>query len=304
MKTRDCITSQKSGQLGANLICDKLALFVYWKVKTGLAFPTLTNIIISVIVLVVGAPIAYLLSRALKLRPKPITIADPRKEATPVFLVIIATFVAASALVVFNNIVVKPTFQLDKRPPFTVDYINVLFTAFFYAIWFLPLIIAMKRNRQNLGSIGISGKDRRRMLALGFILSAIYITVAGFLAPSLGGGFKGFSPSLAYGLIVYAIVGFSEEIVFRGYVQTRLVAYSGTLRGLVTTALLFALWHLPGRYYQFSGVVLEAFASALLLLPISLLFGYVMLRSQNIIPSSIFHLFVDWNELLWQIPPV
>ena len=142
------------------------------------------------------------------------------------------------------------------------------------------------------------------MLALGLIPSVVYITVAGFLAPSLGGGFKGFSPSLAYGLIGYAIVGFAEEIVWRGYIQTRLIAYSGTLKGLVTTALLFALWHLPTRYYMYSGVVLEAFASALLLLPISLLFGYIMLKSQNIIPSSIYHLFQDMNHLLWQISPV
>jgi membrane protease YdiL (CAAX protease family) len=271
-------------------------------VKIDLAFPTLTNIVISVVILVVGAPIIYLLSKAMKLRPKSITIPDPRKEATLVSLVIVAMFVATSALNVFINTVVEPTFQLDERPPFTVDHINVLLTAFSYAIWFLPLIVVMKRTKQNRGSIGINGKDRGRMLALGFILSAIYVTVAGFLAPSLGGGFKGFSLSLAYGLIVYAIVGFGEEMVWRGYVQTRLIAYSGTPKGLMTTALLFSLLHLPTRYYLFSGVVMEAFASALLVLPVGLLFGYIMLKSQNIIPSSIFHLLVNWSTLFWQIP--
>lgn len=270
--------------------------------RIGLAFPTLTDILISVVILVVGVPIVYLLSKALKLRPKSITIPDPRKEVAPVFLVIVATFVAMSALNIFINTVVEPTFQLDKRPPFTFDYINVLVVAFGYAIGFLPLIIAMKRNRQNRGSIGINGKDGWRMFALGFILSAIYIAIAGFLAPSLGGGFKGFSPSLAYGFIYYAIVGFSEEIVWRGYVQTRLISYSGTLKGLMTTALLFSLAHLPIRYFEYSGVALEALASALLVLPVSLLFGYIMLKSQNIIPSSIFHLFANWSTLLWQIP--
>jgi len=131
-----------------------------------LAFPTLTNIIISVVFLVVGALIVYLLSKVLKLRPKSITIPDPRKEMTPVFLVIIVTVLITSALHVFMNTVVEPTFLLDKRPPFTVDYIDVLFVGFGYAIGFLPLIIVMKRNRQNLGSIGINGKDRWRMLAL------------------------------------------------------------------------------------------------------------------------------------------
>jgi membrane protease YdiL (CAAX protease family) len=253
--------------------------------------------------LVVGVLIVYLLSKALKLRPKSITIPDPRKEATLVSLVIVATFVVISVWVVFANTVVGPTFQLDERPPFTVDHINVLLTAFSSAIILLPLIIAMKRNRQNLGSIGINGKDRGRMLALGFISSMIYITIAGFLAPSLGGGFKGFSPSLVYGLVAFAIAGFGEEIVWRGYIQTRLIAYSGTLKGLVATSLLFAILHFPVRYYQHSGVALEALASALLVLPVGLLFGYIMLKSQNIIPSSIFHLLTNWNQLLWQIPP-
>jgi membrane protease YdiL (CAAX protease family) len=258
---------------------------------------------LSVIILAVGAPIVYLSSKALKLRPKPIAIAEPRKQVSPVFLVVVATFVLASVLHIFANTVFIPTFQLDKRPPFTYDMINVLWVVFYWGMWFLPLIVAMKRTGQNLGSIGISGENKGRMLALGLILSVVYITIEGFLAPSLGGGFKGFSPSLAYGLVVYAIIGFSEEIVWRGYVQTRLIAYSGTRKGLMTTALLFSLLHFPHRYYQFSGVVLEALASALLLLPLSLLFGYIMLRSKNIIPSSIYHFLFDWSFLcLWQIP--
>lgn len=270
--------------------------------KIGLAFPTLLSVITSVLVFVVGVPIVYLLSKVLKLHPKPLTIADPRKEATLVFLVIIAVFAATSALVVLKHTVVNPAFQLDKRPPFSVDVIDVLWVAFERAIFFLLLIVATKRTRQDLRSIGINRKDRGRMLALGFILSVVYLTVSGFLAPYFGGGFKGFSSSLAYGLVGYAIVGFGDEIVWRGYIQTRLVAYSGALEGLVATSLLRALWHFPARYHQFSGIALEALAGVLLFFPVSLLLGYIMLRGQNIIPSSIFHLFWNWNVLLWQIP--
>jgi membrane protease YdiL (CAAX protease family) len=275
---------------------------MHWEVNNGLAFPTLTSITVSVIIFLVGAPIVYLLSKALKLSPKSITISDPRKEAIPVFLVIIATFVITSALNVFVNTIVKPSFQLDKRPQFTFDYNDVLVAAFGYFIVFLPLIMAMKRNKQNRASIGINKEHRRRMFALGLVLSLIYIMIAGFFAPSLGGGFIGFSSSLVYGFIYYAIVGFSEEIVWRGYIQTRLIAYSSTAKGLITTALLFSLAHFPTRYYLFSGVILEAFTSSLLLLPISLLFGYIMLKSQNILPSSIFHLLSNWSTILWQIP--
>ncbi len=141
------------------------------------------------------------------------------------------------------------------------------------------------------------------MCALGFMLGAIMFAIRGLSMPLWGGSFEGFSPSLIYGFVFFAIVGFGEEIVWRGYIQRRLVFYGGTLKGLVITSLLFAvLWHFPSSYYKHSGVVSEAFANTLLLFPISLVLGYIMLRSQNIIPPSIYHLFHDWSALFWQIP--
>lgn len=267
-----------------------------------MAFPTLVQFISPFVALAVGVPVVYLLSKTLKLGLKPRALVATRKEVPLVFLVIIATFVVTSAMVVLSYTVVRPAFQLDERQPFTVDYIDVLWTAFGYAAILLPLTMAMKKTGQDVGSSGINGKDKWRMLALGIILSAILMIVEGFLASSMDGGFAGFSPSQVYGFTVYAIVGFSEEIVYRGYIQTRLVAFSGKLKGLVATSLIFALWHFPVRYFQFSGVALEALASALLIFPSGLLLGYIMLRSQNIVPSSVFHLFANWSALFWRIP--
>lgn len=69
------------------LITDESVISLYKEVKTGLAFPTLIDIIPQVVFFVVGAPIVYLFSKALKLRPKPLTIADSRKEVLLVYLV-------------------------------------------------------------------------------------------------------------------------------------------------------------------------------------------------------------------------
>ena len=120
------------------LITDESVISLHKEVKTGLAFPTLIDIIPQVVFFVVGAPIVYLFSKALKLRPKPLTIADPRREAPLVFLVIIVMFIVSSAWNVFTYIII-PTLQPDERPPF--DVISVLFTAFIYATLLLPLMI-------------------------------------------------------------------------------------------------------------------------------------------------------------------
>ena len=255
------------------------------------------NIILSVMYFAVGVITVYLLSKALRLHPKPLTTERPRQEAMAAILVFVAVLVVTFALVAFYHGVFNPAFQLDKRPPFTVDIIDMLWTALFYTALILPVAVAMKITKQSLGSIGISAENKERLLALGFAFSAILLTVLGLLASSLGEGFKGFSLSLAYGLVVHVIVGFSEETVFRGYIQTRLVAYSGTFKGLLITSLLFVLFHLPTYYFQ-TGDVLEGSALALLRFPVGLLLGYVMIRSQNIIPSSIIHLFTNWGGLV------
>jgi membrane protease YdiL (CAAX protease family) len=268
-------------------------------VEIDLAFPTLFQVINNVVILVVGVVVVYLLSRALKLHPKPITIAGLRRETIAVFLVIVALFVARFALDTLGYLVVLPTFPLYELPPHPpLVAVDLFWGALMSAIYLVLMILAMKRTGQSLGSIGITGVDKLRNLALGLVLSAIYVGVT-----SLSGTFAGFSVSLVYAFILMAIVGFIQEVVWRGYVQTRLTAKAGTIKGLVATALLFALWHFPMHYFRYSGVALEALANIFVtLFPLSLLFGYIMLRCQNIIPLSILHLFVNFSTFLWQLP--
>jgi len=106
----------------------------------------------SVAVLVVGAPIVYLLSKALKLRPKPITIENPKREVTSLLLVVIAEFVVVSALNVFMNVVLIPTFRLEQlaESSLSFDAIRTLWMAFFFAMTLVPVVLAIKRSGQNL----------------------------------------------------------------------------------------------------------------------------------------------------------
>jgi membrane protease YdiL (CAAX protease family) len=256
--------------------------------------------LVSLVAVIVGLPLIYILSRALKLRPKPITIARPKKEAALASIVTVALFI-----VVFGWRTLTHAFQLfDERSPFLIGPSDILWRAFLDCMCFVVILIAMKSTGQRLGSIGISRNNIGRMLTLGLVSSAIYLALTGLLAPSLGGKFAGLSPELVYGFVLFALVGFSEEILWRGYIQTRLAAHIGNLKGFVITSLLFTvLWHFPGQFFLQSGAVLDAFANTFTVLAPSLLFGYLMLKSQNVLPSSIFHLFWDWNSAsLWQIP--
>jgi membrane protease YdiL (CAAX protease family) len=279
-----------------SLIYQYLIVSIYGEVKIRLAFPTLLYSMLEFVTFAVGVSIVFLLSKALAIRPKSIAIAEPKKEATLAIIVYVVLFVMAFAWFALSSM-----FHLQPfRFPFDITQAWVL--VLLEGTSLLIIIVAMKSTRQKLGMIGVNKTDMGKMIALGAILGVIYLAVTGLLVPYAGGGFAGLSSSLAFALVFSAIVGFSEETVWRGYIQTRLTAYGGSISGLVATSLIFACAHFPtSYYYQTPGDVLASLAWVLVRVPVSLLLGYIMLKSQNIIPSSIFHVFVDWSIYLWQI---
>jgi membrane protease YdiL (CAAX protease family) len=89
-------------------------------------------------------------------------------------------------------------------------------------------------------------------------------------------------------------VGFSEEIVWRGYVQSRLIRWIGTRRGIVLAATIFALFHVPQRVL--AGVVgvdlvLQVVAVAFL----GVAFGVLQASTRNVALPGIVHTAVDWS---------
>ena len=273
-----------------------------------MAFPTVFVIAASIISLALFLPIIHLMSRLWRIQSKPIAIPDSKNGATSASLIILMSFAT-----VFLWRVLAHTLELDTCshifsvgstcPSVVIDLVDVPWLLALQTPILFAVFIVMKRTKQNPASVGVIRKEWKRMLALGGTVSVIFVAISGLLAPSLGGGFAGFSATLPLGLAFYAIVGFSEEIVWRGYIQTRLAAYTDRLTGWIATSLLFAVvWHFPTEYYAQSGAVLPALAGTLTRVVPGLLFGYLMLKSQNIIPSAMFHTFWNWNIMLWQVP--
>lgn len=253
-----------------------------------MAFPPILELVAPATIFLLQAPVVYFGSRALKLRPTAPTIPYPRKELNTVIFVVIALFIAVSILNIVERTVLAPYYQVSY-PPF--DPIDVLWWIAFYAVISPPMLLAMKRTTQGLASIGVSTKDGARLLILGLGMGMTQFTIALLLAPLVGRGLAAFTLATVYALVALTVGGFAEEIVWRGYIQTRLVAHSGMVKGLLGASLLFAFWHFPARYFQYG--VDGGLASSVTFLPAGLIFGFVMLRARNIIPGSIFH--VSWN---------
>jgi membrane protease YdiL (CAAX protease family) len=131
----------------------------------------------------------------------------------------------------------------------------------FLIVWFLVGVI--EKSRFTWEAVGLNW---RKNSPLAILLGAI-LALGLFIAIVLTGQFLGFSssaldtsmlgvsiPILLQNAVLYLAMGFGEEIVFRGYVQTRLVTQYGAIWGVLATSVVFTLLHQIS--YRLSPVVI------------------------------------------------
>jgi membrane protease YdiL (CAAX protease family) len=162
-----------------------------------------------------------------------------------------------------------------------------------------PVLAIMRWRREPLASARVSVNNLGRSLLVGVLLSMFSLLGVVFSGNrNLSEVLAGLTSSHFWALINYAIVGFCEEFVFRGYLQTRMIAWLGRWQGWIVTSVLMALAHIVQRVTMMEMLSLEALVSSVILIPISLLMGYVMFRTQNVIAPGLFHTFANWVNTL------
>jgi len=159
-----------------------------------------------------------------------------------------------------------------------------------------PILLAMRWRRESFATAGLWGRHLGRSLLVGGALSLLVVgwrLVVDLHGPSL----PVLGVSHFWALVQFAIVGIAEEFAFRGYLQARLVTWIGRWAGWVAASLLMAFAHIV--LHLTAGVpVPEALAACASLVPISLVLGFVMLRTGNVAGPALLHTFVNWAETL------
>jgi membrane protease YdiL (CAAX protease family) len=147
--------------------------------------------------------------------------------------------------------------------------------------------------------------DRRRIYRLPLAYALAVLVNMGYLS-AIGDALAAGSPShpvarICLGaLLPLFTAGLPEEIVFRGFLQTRLEAAAGRLVAIPATAILFTAWHLPTRYLLSHGVEGEAgslgsilLGTGLPVLVAGLLIGLAWDRWRNLPTLVVVHWGVD-----------
>ncbi len=163
------------------------------------------------------------------------------------------------------------------------------------AMSFIPVFIILRLRKQSFETVGITKKNMRLSVGVGFVLSFLVmilsITPEHFLSSF-------FRANTFYAFIYYLAVGFGEELLFRGFLQLRCSFWLGELRGLMLASAIMALVHLPQRIFAVGLDPLQALISAMSLMPFSLLMGFLMLRTQSVFGPSILHTIINWVSVV------
>jgi membrane protease YdiL (CAAX protease family) len=165
-----------------------------------------------------------------------------------------------------------------------------------YSLFFLlPVVLALRVLGKGLDSVRLTTVNWKFSMVLGFSASVVMLIPTIIAAPELI-GILASTNWLYYIVLAYAV--FNEELLFRGFFQTRIEGLVGAKGGIILTALVFQLSHFPTMVLNKGLAPGFFFVNAILTIVPPILFGYIAWRSDSLLGSATFHLLLDLPLLL------
>jgi len=171
---------------------------------------------------------------------------------------------------------------------------------------FFIIIYVLFIERRGLKSLGISSRDLGESAIAGLVVGmAVFlysaITVIMFYRNvDLSDAFVYLAHNLnltPWSFLHYVYIGFSEEMIFRGFLQRRFLESMKPAYAILSLALLFSFAHIFGY-----GVSLESVYQCAQKILVSLIFGYLMYRTDNILSVGIVHTVANFVKLIGGLP--
>jgi membrane protease YdiL (CAAX protease family) len=211
-------------------------------------------------------------------------IIDSKKSAKISLLVAVVEIIITTIYLIIIKSFFMYASQIEGLILLTMNYLIQIFV----------VIAVIKIRKETLSSLGITKNNLLKSIITGILISLVYYILIRSLFKNKLMDITSLKSCILF--INYTVVGFSEEIIFRGYLQGRLTSWLGTIKGLFITSIIFSFFHLPNRLIFGEASFLSAAMNCILLLPISMLLGYIFIKTKSIFTGSIFHTFNDWIQ--------
>lgn len=165
-----------------------------------------------------------------------------------------------------------------------IDFIGLLFSIFIF------LILIDKKSFKDIGMVSL--KKGMKNFIYGLLLGAVSISLI-FFVLLFTKNLKiensiinpKFSMSAIYGIVIFIIVGFKEEILSRGYCITVLNQMKKPYISIIISSLIFSSLHILNPNVKLLGL-----ANIFL---VGILFGYMYIKTKNLWMPIGYH--ITWN---------
>ena len=153
----------------------------------------------------------------------------------------------------------------------------------------MPLIVVLVARRQAPATV-LLGVDRARMqLVASGAFALLAVTAAGKV-----GALTSLGVAELLRLMAFLSVGMAEELLDRGLLQTRLVAWLGVGAGWPLAAAIFAAAHVPQDVLVQRSTSVDLVIMLVQQLVAGLVFGWIVLRLGAVLPAAALHGIADW----------
>lgn len=170
---------------------------------------------------------------------------------------------------------------------------------------YLVLILVLILRKQKASTIGVTTKNLQKSSYLGLLFGGVFLLTALVFAFINKLNFMGFN-YLAFGFIYYFFeIGLFEELLFRGFIQTRLVGFfKNNILGIVLTGIMFALMHIPFQMsvseLSFIDFLISDSIHLMLTFFYHIIFSLLYYKFNNIAAPTIFHFFLNISYNLFR----
>lgn len=211
-----------------------------------------------------------------------------------VYLTILTTF--------FGFILYRTTFMHELLKDETASYhgLRIIVSFPMLLLQLVPIFVILRLRGQSLSSIGITKTKLIRSVMIG-IIAAIPLSAVPIYAYLIGvarfqQSFGDILLQLAYYLI---LVAFAEEVMFRGYIQTRVQGLiANKLAAILVVSVMFSILHIPLQIIRFGqnpvDYIAEDWFSLLLKGLMHPVFVFLYSRTDNVIAPTVTHGLFDY----------
>lgn len=175
-------------------------------------------------------------------------------------------------------------------------------------LFFLICIAIVLRKKQGISSLGLGREHIGRSCKMGLACAAVIVFLNGVLPGILHNGSLAAPGSLLMWLLYYMIlIALPEEVIFRGYLLTRMEAGMGSAKkAVLLSGLLFVLIHIPYQLiasgmhsvaYLLNGNLVTLFMTFIW----HLVFCWIFKKSRSLYGVILLHGFMDWSNVLFTV---